>query len=186
MLRRDRDVLDAAVESDVDEPDFDELERSWDADHGGALAEDLVACDLARGEERWRLPIGEAISIACASHACCLTALDPSGAALLHVDPHGRIESRTAVPLEPGDRRPARRAPRLVAIDDELILWSSSSELVCVELARPGAEIWRIPLPAPCECDPPRLRDRLLRGASIAAAGGRLYLRDGRRVWGFA
>jgi hypothetical protein len=78
------------------------------------------------------------------------------------------------------------RAPRAVALDDELFLWASSSELVCVELARPRETLWRLPLPAPCECDPARVRDRRLRGASIAVADERIYLRDGRRVWGFS
>jgi hypothetical protein len=186
VLRRDRDVLDQAVESAVEEPDFDELERRWDAEHGEALADELVGCDLARGEERWRTRAGHVVSAACSPHACCLVALDRAGAPeLLHIDEKGEIRSRRGLPLEPGDRRPERRAPRVVAVDDELILWSSSTELVCVELARPGVERWRLSLPAPCECDPPRTRDRLLRGASITTAGGRLYLRDGRRLWGF-
>ncbi|HTE49228.1 MAG TPA: PQQ-binding-like beta-propeller repeat protein [Kofleriaceae bacterium] len=186
LLRRDSDVLDRAVDSGAEQPDFDELERGWDAEHGEALAEELVAHDLAGGDERWRVRTGEVISIECAPHACCLVALDRSGAAeLVQIDPRGHIQSRSRLPLDPGDQRPARRAPRVIAIDDELLLWSSSTELVCVELARPGVELWRLPLPAPCECDPPRPRDRLLRGASIAVADGRLYLRDGRRVWGF-
>jgi hypothetical protein len=74
----------------------------------------------------------------------------------------------------------------VVALDDELVLWASASELVCAELDRPGAALWRLPLPAACECDPPRPRDRDVRGASIAASHGRLYLRAGRRAWGFA
>jgi hypothetical protein len=187
LLRRERDILDRAVESGVDEPDFDDLERRWDAEHGDDLGEDLVAHDLSTGGERWRMPVGgEATSAVSSPHATCLVSLDrPGAASLVQIDGSGQVASRTELPLDPGDHRTALRAPRVVAIDDELLLWASSTELVCVELARPGAPLWRLPLPDPCECDRPRPRDRQLRGASITVAGGRLYLRAGRRAWGF-
>jgi hypothetical protein len=187
LLRRERDVLAAAVESELDEPDFDQIELGWDREHADELVEALVACDLAHGKQRWRAACGEVVSVACGPHACCAVALDRGGGAELQIrDTRGDLVGRAQVPLEPGDRRPAARSPRAVALDDELLLWASSSELVCCALARPHEALWRLPLPEPCECDPPRVRDRVLHGASIAVADERIYLRDGRRVWGLA
>ncbi|MFI7455766.1 hypothetical protein ACIBQX_50500 [Nonomuraea sp. NPDC049714] len=138
-IARDVAVVDAADDTGADP---DDLERAWDREHP-MPGQDLIACHLADGHVRWRLPMGgDVTSVAADATAVHAVVEDAAGRAHLH-----SVDVTTPIP------RPAAPIPlggaTLAALDDARVLVATPDELLCLSS---GTVLWRLALPESVRC----------------------------------
>ncbi|XXY47275.1 PQQ-binding-like beta-propeller repeat protein [Sorangium sp. So ce269] len=191
-----------ALEADpaLDEVGIEPMERSFAAQRPVRAASRLTALDARTGRAIWEQDIpGDVCSIG-----------GPGGGLLAAVAAEGsevrlyRYDAATGAargwsPL--GSSWPApptaascgasplgmdlwsAKLPAIVGVDGQAIAWASPEELVAERAEPPFDRLWRWPLPAPCRAFRPRTADRHLNAAAISVGDGRIYLRDGARLW---
>jgi outer membrane protein assembly factor BamB len=151
----------------------------------------LTRLDPATGEPSWTREVaGDVTSVVSQPHALALVAADESGAGSILIfgrdgEPLGRAETHGRPyghqwPPDP------ESWPRIIAVDHTRILLADGQSLIAMPLADPGRIAWKLALPSPGTGFGDRDFTDVFATPAICVSEGRIFLREGPRLWSWA